>query len=155
MATSAPDGRVYYFHAATRETSWTRPTRRPDRQRAPDTAPSAPAPGTAPIGAAAPAAAPSMHVPGTAPSTNVPGTALPPPSPTSSDDDAYLTATSVLATGRTAASGAAGSRTPSTAQALKLKLTSDVNLGDGTATSLTAGKVAVRVRYREDRRAFA
>jgi hypothetical protein len=74
---------------------------------------------------------------------------------TSSDDDAYLTATSVLATGRTAASGAAGSRTPSTAQALKLKLTSDVNLGDGTATSLTAGKVAVRVRYREDRRAFA
>ena len=74
---------------------------------------------------------------------------------TSSDDDAYLTATSVLATGRTAASGAAGSRTPSTAQALKLKLTSDVNLGDGTVTSLTAGKVAVRVRYREDRRAFA
>jgi len=74
---------------------------------------------------------------------------------TSGDDDAYLTATSVLATGRTAASGAAGSRTPSTAQALKLKLTSDVNLGDGTVTSLTAGKVAVRVRYREDRRAFA
>jgi len=74
---------------------------------------------------------------------------------TSSDDDAYLAATSVLATGRTAASGAAGSRTPATAQALLLKLTSDVNLGDGTVTSLTAGKVAVRVRYREDRRAFA
>lgn len=74
---------------------------------------------------------------------------------TSSDDDAYLTATSVLATGRTAASGAAGSRTPSAAQALKLKLTSDTNLGDGTDTLLTAGKVAVRVRYREDRRAFA
>ena len=74
---------------------------------------------------------------------------------TSSDDDAYVTATSVRATGRTAASGAAGSRTPSSAQALKLKLTSDVNLGDGDATLLTAGKVAVRVRYREDRRAFA
>lgn len=74
---------------------------------------------------------------------------------TASDDDAYLTATSVLATGRTAASGAAGSRTPSADQALKLKLTSDTNLGDGTDTLLTAGKVAVRVLYRMDARAFA
>lgn len=74
---------------------------------------------------------------------------------TASDDDAYLAATSVLATGRTAASGAAGSRTPSADQALKLKLTSDTNLGNGTATLITAGKVGVRVSYRLDPRVFA
>jgi hypothetical protein len=36
MATKAPDGRVYYFHAATKKTSWTRPVAEP--------APPAPAP---------------------------------------------------------------------------------------------------------------
>jgi hypothetical protein len=74
---------------------------------------------------------------------------------TSGDDDAYLTSTSLLATGRTAAAGAVGTRTPATDTALKIKITADVDLGDDEVTLISAGKVGLRINYRLDQRMFA
>ena len=56
MATSAPDGRVYYFHAATRETSWTRPVAGPAAAMV-----AAAASATALKEPAVPATAPAVH----------------------------------------------------------------------------------------------
>lgn len=63
------------------------------------------------------------------------------------DPDAYVTSTSILATGRTS-TGGAGTTTPTAAVPLLAKVTADANLGDGTDSSFTAGLIAVRVWYR-------
>lgn len=66
-----------------------------------------------------------------------------------SDDDAYATAVNVLATGRSIPGGAAAERTPTAAKPLKALITADQNLGNGTITSFTAGRLVVRAWYRE------
>lgn len=66
------------------------------------------------------------------------------------DADAFVTSTSILAAGptRTWTPTAAGPYAPVADVALKAKVTADANLGNGTASSFTAGYIAVRVIYR-------
>jgi hypothetical protein len=69
---------------------------------------------------------------------------------TSADPDAFVTSTSILSAGptRTWTPTAAGPYAPVADVALKAKVTADANLGNGTASSFTAGYIAVRVIYR-------
>lgn len=66
------------------------------------------------------------------------------------DADAFVTSTSILGSGptRTWTPTAAGPYAPVADVALKAKVTADANLGNGTASSFTAGYIAVRVIYR-------
>jgi len=68
---------------------------------------------------------------------------------TTSDPDAFVTTTSILSAGaaRTWTPTAAGPYAPTSAVALKCKVTADANLGNGTITSFTAGFIGVRVIY--------
>lgn len=68
---------------------------------------------------------------------------------TASDPDAFVLSTSILSAGptRTWTPTAAGPYAPTSAVALKCKITADANLGNGTATSFTAGFIGVRVIY--------